>query len=61
MEPTQTVEISSPIIGLLDKVNVRRGDKDIDILPHLDDETVATLRRKGRGFLLRSGVALSLP
>jgi hypothetical protein len=33
----------------------------IDILPHLDDETVATLRRKGRGFLLRSGVALSLP
>jgi hypothetical protein len=32
-----------------------------DILPHLDDETVATLRRKGRGFLLRSGVALSLP
>jgi hypothetical protein len=34
---------------------------EIDILPHLDDETVATLRRKGRGFLLRSGVALSLP
>lgn len=27
IEPTQTVDISSPVIGLLDKVNVRRGDK----------------------------------
>lgn len=27
IEPTQTVDISSPVVGLLDKVNVRRGDK----------------------------------
>jgi RND family efflux transporter MFP subunit len=27
IEPTQTVEISSPVVGLLEKVNVRRGDK----------------------------------
>lgn len=27
IEPTQSVEISSPVIGLLDKVNVKRGDK----------------------------------
>lgn len=27
IEPTQTVEISSPVIGLLDKVHVHRGDK----------------------------------
>lgn len=27
IEPTQTVDISSPVIGLLDKVYVRRGDK----------------------------------
>ena len=27
MEPTQTVEISSPVIGLLDKVLVARGDR----------------------------------
>lgn len=27
IEPTQTVDISSPVIGLLEKVNVRRGDK----------------------------------
>ena len=27
IEPTQTVDISSPVIGLLDKVNVKRGDK----------------------------------
>lgn len=27
IEPTQTVDISSPVIGLLDKVLVRRGDK----------------------------------
>lgn len=27
IEPTQTVDISSPVIGLLDKVHVRRGDK----------------------------------
>ena len=26
-EPTQTVDISSPVTGLLEKVNVRRGDK----------------------------------
>lgn len=27
IEPTQTVDIGSPVIGLLDKVYVRRGDK----------------------------------
>jgi RND family efflux transporter MFP subunit len=27
IEPTQTVDISSPVVGLLEKVNVRRGDK----------------------------------
>lgn len=27
LEPTQTVEIGSPVIGLLDKVHVRRGDR----------------------------------
>jgi len=27
MEPIQTVEISSPVVGLLDKVQVHRGDK----------------------------------
>lgn len=27
IEPTQTVDISSPVTGLLEKVNVRRGDK----------------------------------
>lgn len=27
IEPTQTADISSPIVGLLDKVYVRRGDK----------------------------------
>ncbi|HEU0187731.1 MAG TPA: efflux RND transporter periplasmic adaptor subunit [Gallionellaceae bacterium] len=27
IEPTQTVDISSPVVGLLDKVNVKRGDK----------------------------------
>ena len=27
IEPTQTVDISSPVIGLLDKVYVKRGDK----------------------------------
>lgn len=27
IEPTQTVEISSPVTGLLDKVHVKRGDK----------------------------------
>lgn len=27
IEPFQTVDISSPVIGLLDKVHVRRGDK----------------------------------
>jgi RND family efflux transporter MFP subunit len=27
IEPTQTVDISSPVTGLLDKVNVKRGDK----------------------------------
>ena len=27
LEPTQTVEISSPVIGVLDKVYVQRGDK----------------------------------
>jgi RND family efflux transporter MFP subunit len=27
IEPTQTVDISSPVAGLLEKVNVRRGDK----------------------------------
>lgn len=27
IEPTQTVEISSPVVGLLDKVPVHRGDK----------------------------------
>jgi RND family efflux transporter MFP subunit len=27
IEPTQTVEISSPVTGLLDKVHVQRGDK----------------------------------
>ncbi|BBP00796.1 efflux RND transporter periplasmic adaptor subunit [Sulfuriferula nivalis] len=26
-EPTQTVDISSPVVGLLEKVNVQRGDK----------------------------------
>ncbi len=26
-EPTQTVDIRSPVVGLLEKVNVRRGDK----------------------------------
>lgn len=27
IEPTQTVDISSPVVGLLEKVHVRRGDK----------------------------------
>lgn len=27
IEPTQTVDISSPVVGLLDKVHVHRGDK----------------------------------
>ena len=27
LEPTQTVDISSPVIGLLDKVHVRRGER----------------------------------
>lgn len=27
IEPTQTVDISSPVVGLLEKVSVRRGDK----------------------------------
>jgi len=27
IEPTQTVDVSSPVVGLLEKVNVRRGDK----------------------------------
>jgi RND family efflux transporter MFP subunit len=27
IEPTQTVDISSPVVGLLDKVYVKRGDK----------------------------------
>lgn len=27
IEPTQTVDISSPVVGLLDKVTVKRGDK----------------------------------
>ncbi|OGB24044.1 MAG: hypothetical protein A3I66_11240 [Burkholderiales bacterium RIFCSPLOWO2_02_FULL_57_36] len=27
IEPMQTVDVSSPVIGLLDKVHVRRGDK----------------------------------
>lgn len=27
IEPTQTVDISSPVVGLLEKVNVKRGDK----------------------------------
>ena len=27
MEPTQMVEVSSPVTGLLDKVHVARGDK----------------------------------
>lgn len=27
IEPTQTVDISSPVVGLLEKVNVRRGEK----------------------------------
>lgn len=27
IEPTQTVDISSPVVGLLDKVHVKRGDK----------------------------------
>jgi RND family efflux transporter MFP subunit len=27
IEPTQTVDISSPVVGLLEKVDVRRGDK----------------------------------
>lgn len=27
IEPTQTVDVSSPVVGLLEKVHVRRGDK----------------------------------
>ena len=27
IEPTQTVELASPVTGLLDKVNVKRGDR----------------------------------
>ena len=27
IEPTQTVEVASPVTGLLDKVNVKRGDR----------------------------------
>ncbi|UUZ69412.1 biotin/lipoyl-binding protein [Polaromonas sp. P2-4] len=27
MEPTQSVDISSPVVGLLDKVLVKRGDR----------------------------------
>lgn len=27
IEPTQSVEISSPVVGLIDKVNVKRGDR----------------------------------
>jgi len=46
IEPTQTVEIRSPVIGLLEKVTVRRGDSVIknQILAQLDSsvETTAT-------------------
>lgn len=37
-EPTQTVDISSPVVGLLEKVNVQRGDKvrKGQIIAHLE-------------------------
>lgn len=40
IEPTQTVDVSSPVIGLLDKVHVRRGDKVVK------GQVVATLESR---------------
>lgn len=50
IEPTQTVDISSPVVGLLEKVHVRRGDKvyagqDIAELESTAETAAAALAR----------------
>ena len=50
IEPTQTVDVSSPVVGLLEKVHVRRGDKvhagqDIAKLESTAETAAAALAR----------------
>lgn len=50
IEPTQTVDVSSPVVGLLEKVHVRRGDKvyagqDIARLESTAETAAAALAR----------------